>query len=270
MQPDFMTETNILASEPAEIYHAKSKEFLSSHQLLDFIKCPLFYVKKQMGMIEDKDSSAYLLGRGAHTRILEGRDVYEKSYALGGPINPKTGKPYGSSTKMFEQWQAEQYLPVISHSQVELIEQMASGLETNAAAVELLASGKCEGVARADYLGVPSQIRIDWLNPTAGIVDLKTCLDIEKFEYDAKKYRYHNQMAFYREVLRLVCGKNAPVYIIAIEKSEPFRCGVWLLSQKLLNHAKTENEIAIERLKDCIKTNNWPTGYEQMRFMDIA
>ncbi len=58
----FMIDTDILVSEPAEIYHAKSREFLSSHQLMDFISCPLLYLKKHLGLIEDKDSAACLLG----------------------------------------------------------------------------------------------------------------------------------------------------------------------------------------------------------------
>jgi len=33
-------DLSILDVEPAEEYHAKASEFLSSHQLMDFMKCP--------------------------------------------------------------------------------------------------------------------------------------------------------------------------------------------------------------------------------------
>lgn len=52
---DTCIDLNILQSEPADTYHAKAAEFLSSHQLLDFMKCPWLYHKKQIGLIQDRD-----------------------------------------------------------------------------------------------------------------------------------------------------------------------------------------------------------------------
>ena len=60
-RPDWLIE------ESAEVYHAKSRENLSSHQLGDFRKCPYLYWKKYSGLIVDKDSPAYAFGRAAHT-----------------------------------------------------------------------------------------------------------------------------------------------------------------------------------------------------------
>ena len=120
-------DLNILEVESAEQYHRQAERYLSSQSVNRLYAVPWLYRKKNLGLIEDKDSPAYLLGRAAHTRILEGRDIYERDYALGGPINPATGKPYGNTTKKFADWRAEQGRPVLSHDQVELIEQMASG-----------------------------------------------------------------------------------------------------------------------------------------------
>ncbi len=78
-----MIDLEILQSEPAAEYHAKAKQYLSSHQLIDFQKCPLLYAKKRAGLIPQGDSPAYFMGRAAHTRILEGMDVYEMEYAVG-------------------------------------------------------------------------------------------------------------------------------------------------------------------------------------------
>ncbi|NIA07162.1 MAG: hypothetical protein GWP14_05940 [Actinobacteria bacterium] len=262
---------NVLTTEPAKAYHAKVGRFLSSHQLLDFIRCPWLHRKKQLGMIEDKDSPAYLVGRAAHTRILEGRDVYGEAFAQGGPINERTGKPYGSDTKAFAQWQQVQGKPVLSHNQVELIEKLAAGVSMNAEAVDLLLYGQAEGVVRANYCGPPCQIRIDWLHPHQGIVDFKTCDDLTWFEADARRYGYHRQMAFYRAVLAQVLnGLLVPVHIIAVEKKEPFRCGVWRVGEDTLAIAQSENEAAIRRLIQCQQTDLWPTGYEEVRILKVA
>jgi len=75
-------------------------------------------------------------------------------------------------------------------------------------------------------------------------------------------------LAFYRAVLRQVIAVAMPVYLIAVEKKEPFRAGVWKLSDQLLAQAQRENEAAIERLKRCVATDTWPTGYEECRVFD--
>jgi len=268
---DLSIDLNILDVEPAEQYHAKAGEYLSSHQLLDFIKCPWLHRKKAIGLIEEKDSPAYLVGRAAHVRILEGRDRYEQAFALGGPINERTGKPYGANTKAFAEWRQMQGKPVLSHEQVELVEQMASGVAQNSEAVDLLLYGRAEGVVRTEYCGVPCQIRIDWVHPHRGIVDFKTCDDLTWFESDARRFGYHRQMAFYRAVLaQVLCDLMVPVYLVAVEKKEPFRCGVWRVSDDTLAIAQRENAAAIRRLVVCRKQDHWPTGYEEIRILEVA
>lgn len=268
---DIHIDLNVLSAEPAEHYHAQANRYLSSHQLLDFIKCPWLHRKKAIGLIDETESTSFLIGRAAHTRILEGRNAYEQQFAFGGPINPKTGKPFGSGTKAFAEWAQVQGKPVLSHDQVDLIEQMAAGVAMNEKAVDLLLYGRAEGVVRARYGGMDCQIRIDWVHPRRGIVDFKTCDDLTWFEADARRFGYHRQMAFYRAVLGQVLeGLLVPVYLIAVEKKEPFRCGLWRLGDETLAIAQRENEAAIRRLQLCHQRDEWPTGFEEIRVLDVA
>lgn len=263
-------DLNVLIEEPAEIYHERARDYLSSHQLLDFIRSPWLHHKKATGLIKEVETSSYLVGRAAHTRILEGRTVYEAAFALGGPINEKTGRPFGSNTKAFAEWAEAQGKPVLSYDQVDLVEQMASGVAMNDEAVALLLYGRAEGVVRTDYCGTPCQIRIDWLHPHRGIVDFKTCDDLTWFEADARRYGYHRQVAFYRAVLAQALGGTlVPVNLIAVEKKEPFRCGVWRVSDDTLVQAERENEAAIRRLLVCREHDEWPTGYEEIRIFEV-
>ena len=263
-----MIDLNVLIDEPSEVYHAKAKDFLSSHALIEYMRCPFLHKKRISGLIEEKDTVSYFVGRAAHTRILEGIDAYESQYAVGGPINPATGKPFGSTTKKFLEWQEAQQKPVISFEKSELVTAMNSGVRMNSLACKLLEAGKAEGVVRGDYCGVPCQARIDWTHPEYGIVDLKTCEDLDAFETDSRKYGYRNQLAFYHAVLKTVVP-NLPstVHIIAIEKREPFRSGVWMLTEETLIAAKTANEAGIERLKESRANDAWPTGYETIRIL---
>ena len=261
---------NILQTEPAEIYHAKAKEYFSSHQLIEFMRCPLLYQRRRLGLITEKEPSAYFIGRAAHTRILEGVEVYEREFAVGGPINPTTGKPYGNTTKKFLEWQEAQQKPVIPLDKAELIDAMNVGVRQNPYACQLLEQGKAEGVVRTTYRELPCQIRIDWTNPQFGIVDLKTCDDLMWFESDARRYGYHHQLAFYQSVLQRVIGEFVPIYIIAVEKKEPYRCGVWQLPSETLQFARAETEAAIERFKVAKTVDRWETGYEELRILNIV
>jgi hypothetical protein len=264
-------DLNVLAHEPEEAYHAKAGQYLTSHLLADFRKCPLLYFQKASGALPDEDRPAYVLGRAAHKRILEGRDAYEAAYAFGGPVNPRTGRPFGSATKAFAEWAAVQGRPVLAEDQVELIGNLAAGVAANAQAVDLILYGEAEGVVRAGYCGVDCQARLDWVHPHRGIVDLKTCDDLTWFEADSRRYGYVYQLAFYRAVLAQVLdGLLVPVNVIAVEKKPAYRCGVWRVSDDALAIAQKENEAAIRRLLRCRDLGDWPTGYEEIRILDAA
>ena len=238
----------------ADEYHeaARRGEFLSSHLLGDFRACPRLYKKKLSGEIEPVDTTAYQIGRALHTLILEGRSKFDAEYLISsGPTNPKTGEAYGKTTKAYREWLAAQKRPVVSSD---------------------------EGTVRIALDGEPCQIRMDWFNPDFEgkpvIVDLKTVADFPFFEKDARKYGYPEQLAFYREVFKAAnadvnaSAQDAPdVYIVAIEKREPFRCGVWKLTDELLEQAAATNKMAMSLLKECRRRGEWPTGYEELREM---
>jgi len=265
-------DSSILIRESDAEYREKAKAHLSSHALGDFRKCPQLYWKKRQGLVPDEDRPAYILGRAAHMLILEGSEAFEAGYAVGGPINEKTGKSYGARTRAYAEWAAAQDKAVITDEQYALITNLAASVDAHPVAVELLADGMAEGVARAEYCGLPAQARLDFYNPERGLIDLKTCDDLAWFEADARRYGYAHQMAFYHAMLGRLLGNLAdiPVHIIAVEKKEPYRCGLWVMDEKVLAHARRENEAAIERLKACENSGAWPTGYEERRVFDYV
>ena len=258
-----------LIREPADVYHAKAGEYLSSHLLAEFRRNPLLFHKKELGLVQDQDRPAYVLGRAAHVLILEGREAYEQAYAFGGPINPKTGQPFGSRTKAFQDWAEAKGKPVLDDDQAALIESLSASVLVHKHAAALLADGVAEGVIRAEYCGVPCQARLDWLNPESGIVDLKTCDNLDWLQMDARTYGYAYQLAFYRSLAATLTGQRLPVYMIAVEKREPLRTGVWRMSEEVLGLAQKENEEAIARLIGCREKDEWLTGYEDIRTYDL-
>lgn len=264
-KPDWMIE------EPDSVYHAKARENLSSHQLADFRRCPKLYKRKRDGLIPAKDSTAYAFGRAAHTLILEGLDAFEDRYAIGGPINPKTGKPFGSETKAYAIWVEESGKEAaVTNEEEAKLALMHKAVLCHPRAATLINGGFAEGVVRTEYFGHQCQIRMDYYHPLLGLVDLKTCDDLTWFESDARRYGYLYQMAFYHAVLRVATGLDVPVHIVAVEKKEPYRCGVWEISIESLNFARAENERAMETLRHCQLADRWPTGYEEVRIYDAV
>jgi hypothetical protein len=260
--------TDVLIHEPADAYHGKSKNFLTSHQLADFRRNALLFHKKELGLVKEEDRPAYVIGRAAHVLILEGRETYESAYAFGGPINPKTGEPFGNRTKAFQEWAEAQGKPVLDDEQAALIENLNAAVQVHEHASALLSDGVAEGVVRAEYCGLMAQARLDWLNPERGIVDLKTCDNLDWLQMDARTYEYAHQLAFYRSIFAALTHSVLSVYLIAVEKREPFRCGVWRMGEEVLGIAQKENEEAIRRLKTCRDNDHWPTGYEEIRVFD--
>ncbi|KPL06513.1 hypothetical protein AMJ85_10335 [candidate division BRC1 bacterium SM23_51] len=260
-------DLSFLHKEPADVYHSKSNTHLTSHALNDFRQCPLLYHKKQLGLVTEPDTTAYLIGRAAHALILEGREQYEREYAVGGPINPKTGQPFGSQTKAFAEWAERQGRPALSDSQAALIEQMAAAVQKHALAQHLLQDGIAEGVVRCQWFGEKCQARIDWISRHAeiGIVDLKTGNDLDSFEEMAHTFGYLYQVAFYRALVAKTSGHILPVHVIAVEKREPFRCGVWHIGEHLLSEAEYDCQCVISELAACRAADEWPTMFDGLR-----
>ena len=262
---------SFITSESADEYHARSRsgEFMSSHRLADFRESPALFFKEIGGEIEQKDTPAFTLGRAAHSLILEGRYAFDRDFVVAdGPVNPRTGEPYGVKTKAYADWLATQDCEVVSGRDYAFILNLQKSVHLHAAASELLGIGLAEGVVRAEYCGVPCQIRMDWYNPDRGLVDLKTCDSLKWFESDCRRFGYIYQMAFYRAVIRIAAGVTVPIHIIAVEKNEPFATGVWQLTGDVLDIAERINEAALERYRKCLYTGVWPTGYEDVRIID--
>jgi hypothetical protein len=259
-----------LIREPADVYHARAGEFLSSHALTEFRRCPALYRRRELGVVPDRDSEAFAVGRAAHVLILEGRERFETEFAVGGPVNPRTGQPYGSTTKAFAEWAERLGKPAIDDGQAATIGEMAASVRAHAIASELLADGVAERVVRCDHRGHRCQARIDWINPDGGrgIVDLKTCEKLDWFEGDIAAFGYPHQLAFYRSLLEQAWGIELPVHVIAVEKREPHRTGVWRIASRVLDQAQRENEQAMDELAACRRTGLWPTRFESLRTFD--
>ena len=94
-------------------------------------------------------------GTAAHKYILEGADVFNTEYVVSdGPINPKTGEPYGKATKAYQEWEQAQSGKIIRPEDYATIVTMNNSVQHNATAKKLLAAGDSECVVRAELYDV--------------------------------------------------------------------------------------------------------------------
>lgn len=262
-------DSSFLIQEDFAIYREKSKQFMSSHQLADFRKCPALWRRKNEGIIPAVKSESFSFGSAAHTLILEGKQKFENDFAVGGPINPKTGKEYGADTAAYSEWLFKQSKPqAVTTADAKKLEIMRASVLMHKDASKILSGGMAERVCRSTVNGVESQARIDWFN-TNGISDLKTCADLSYFEEDIKRYGYLHQMAFYVQVLvqHMTSVFTLPAHLIAVEKNEPYRTGVFKISEDALRECASENAAALARFKQCKEANYFPTDFEDIRFI---
>lgn len=262
---------------PADEYHAATKagQFVTSHQLNVFRRCPLEYIQRKRGIIVEKDTANFIVGRAVHTLTLEGREAFDREYTVGeGPVNPKTGKPYGTLTAAYKDWAAQQPHPVIATGDFEMMEKLREAVQNHPIAADLLKDGIAEATIRADWNGVPCQSRLDWFDPSRGILaDLKTCQDVDRFPYDVRDFGYVTQLAFYRHMLYLAgYTEKVHCFLIAVEKKEPYRVAVAKIYDMTVNEGNTAedskygkgNELCLEELKVCQARDDWPTRYEEL------
>lgn len=265
-------------------YDADRPNYLSSHKLIDFIKCPQLYYRTHVTRdMPSGDSDAFRIGRAAHCLILEGHDAFKRSFAVGGPINPKTNKHFGSNTKAFHEWVEEQNAEgrdFITDDENLLIQEMHAGVLNNEMAFNLLGlDSAAELTVRTELEGMPVQSRFDLVargtRDNLILVDLKTCKNLDWFERDARTYYYLHQLAFY-DLVYAKAGDNMgfdDAFIIGVEKEAPYRAGVWRCDIGELQAIACQLEKHIQHLKTMLETKNeapcWPTGFEGIRSLTL-
>ncbi len=273
-----MDKLPFFADIPADEYHeaARQGKYLSSHLLGDFRKAPLLYHRKMTGEAGAGESAAFHTGRAVHALVLEGRAAFDAEFVVSdGPVNPKTGEPFGKATKAYREWASSIGKGIVSGADFSFMSKLQQSVWLHETARSVLEAGVSEQTVRTVYCGEPCQIRMDWFRadydgrPVIG--DLKTCDTLDWFESDARRFGYPHQMAFYRDVLSVASGGevDAECYLIAVEKREPYRCGVWKLTSGILDACSAENVRAIAELRECRRTNTWPTRTEGLRILDV-
>ena len=240
---------NIIYGLSNEDYHHSPpyNEYLSSSQLKWYNRSPKF--AKFMLDNPQEETDAMRFGSlfhdlmacmaGANGMWAQGYGVWLDGLArFDAPVNPKTGQPYGATTKAY----AEAYAKfkednadklIASRDELNLAYEMCHSLwykcgSTSEQVRKLLKWGKPEvSIFYETEDGIKIKIRPDLLTPKK-IVDWKsTTLDDlteESINRTILHYGYHISAAMYQYVYHAVTGKWLDFYLVFVQKQEPYDC----------------------------------------------
>ncbi|MGJ0628738.1 PD-(D/E)XK nuclease-like domain-containing protein [Xenorhabdus bovienii] len=93
------------------------------------------------------------------------------------------------------------------------------------------------------------------------IIDVKSSADMEKFEKDFYKYRYHVQDAFYSDGYKALTGQ-LPTFVFLVV-STTINCGrypvqTFIMDEQTKATGRTTYRKNLETYAQCLKTDEWP------------
>jgi hypothetical protein len=215
-------------------------------------------------------TAAMALGTAFHVLTTE-PDSFAERYLVGGPINPSTGKPYGSDTKKFAEWVAENGAgkAVITQEDYASASAMADAIRRLPGAADILAMPKLDIEIVIQWTdegtGVLCKCRLDTLlhytDPIV-VLDLKSTQDATRHGFDksCRKFGYGIQDAMYSEAVAAAFGKGPRFIFACVESSPPYCAAIHELVGEKLALAHRQYHALLRMYAECERCGEWP-GY---------
>ncbi len=223
----------IIYNEPEGVYNAHRADHITVSAMCDYNDCARTYKAVKDGEIVKDKSSVFGFGSSFHSMVLQ-LEVFRRDYRISGPLNPNTNKPYGPESKKYKDhvsdWAKYKNITCVHPDDYKIIKAMDKALKGHKLISSLLSQeSQAEVTIRGTINDVKVQSRLDWLS--VGILaDLKSCADIDKFKSDCWKFKYFFKMGFYQNMARWAGLEIDTVCLIAVEKKQPYRCGLFEIS----------------------------------------
>lgn len=259
-----------MSAETIEAYHANAA--ISHSKLECYRRRPALYYKKYVAktLPPPEDTSAFRLGSAVHCAVLE-----EREFAARYILKPDCDRRTKEGKIQFAEFSAQHAdKTLLDADEMQQVVAMREAIAAHPLASQLLADGLAETTWRKEQpnaLGA-LQCRTDWFSslgcelsdgkPYA--LDIKTVESLDSdafrnFERAAFNYGYHRQAGFYLPLINEIFQWSvSKMYYVAVEKSEPYGCAVYTLSDDAIARGQDENIADLVRLKRSLETNEWP------------
>ncbi len=255
-----------------------NREYISYHDILDFLKCEYLFHKKREGEVKRIERDYFVYGN-AFDSMLTGD--FQREFAVGKNVNVEERKEKlrkdklkyteliekykgkdnekskaivaGNTQKLAEAIEEEKALAdiegktIVSDSIFKHIESSVAEFarqpiiekfERDAKRSQVILTGK--------YNGMKIKGKLDWFDENIGIVDYKTTASMVRFD----PYQYAGQLAWYQNLARLKFKKTLPCYIFVVDKdTESKHSGFWKYKQGTLDAKMEEFPKILEDMK---------------------
>lgn len=213
----------------------------------------------QYGLMEDDDKAAYLFGRLIHYLVLGGGNyvVWEEG--------DRRGKKWDAFAEEFKDRE------IYKRAEVDEAMRIAHVVKNDPIAGPLL-EGQHERMIHWEMNGRKCRSTLDVHNGARRrLVDLKstTCSMPGKFDWEARRFFYHAQMAFYQDASAFIGEPVDEVFLVAVEKKAPYAVTCFQLTPDLLLEGRKVCRLWFERLLACERANAWPGYAQSVVTMDV-
>jgi len=241
----------------ADCYHAHAGVSSTAAKL--WLESPQLYRDHVIGVRKRKDSDSMRFGRAAHMRLTEPEKFAR--LASEGPINERTGKPYGSDTLAYQGWRTlNPGAVIVSHEDRERLTFMVGRMPAEVREI-LRSPGIAERSYFTDIGGLAVKCRPDWLK--CGVIyDLKTIGNIADAEKHISKYRYWFSHAWYRAVIKAESGASLPFRLLFAETASPYRWRIIDIDADWVQYADSMVRMVISDIADAEARQRLCSGAE--------
>jgi hypothetical protein len=232
-----------------------------NHSALKYMEDSPRAATYRMGHRSDKTSDAKALGSFAHMLLLQPDRVGFAT--VDPPINPKTGEPYGRTTKAFAEYQAlhKGKLIVSEDERVDAVRMVSEIRENDILEPVFTAASYREMVMVWHERELLCKAKVDAFDAQLGLLaDLKTTESVNpvKFAKSVVKYGYHTQAAFYVRGA-VACGFDPDVaYVIGAVQREPYDACAFEFSPEFAKIGDVKVAEWIDAAVKCEINEDWP------------
>lgn len=206
----------------------------------------------QTGIYSVAEKSHHQIGKLVHMATLE-PERFRQMVTCDGPINEKTGKPYGRDTKAFADWidanpgkiVVEQWVPLMLSRMPSQVRDIFIGGSSEVSVFQTLPVSGLQVKCRCDYLHAGT------------IEDLKTCDDVDRAEYEITKWKYWFQFGWYRMVMKAETGESHRFRFIFAEKKPPYRWRIVPLDVEYQMYADAMVDDTIAKILEARDSGDW-------------
>lgn len=229
---------------------------------LDLIhKAPRLYEYKYLESHGDEDTSAFLLGRAVHDKILQ-PELFNRQYVVK-PLFVGSGSQISSNK--FEAENSDK--SILSQKEFETVLGMTESVLAHPIASKILKRGIAEKIFKFTdtETGVNCKIRPDFISDLNLIADIKTTDDASDFgvKKSIRKFRYYVQDAFYTDGLERNGVQVDGFVFIFVEKKPPYLVSIHTISEEYREFGRETYRNDLKIYADCLESGKWP-GYSEL------